>query len=185
MSDRNRPVLLNDGGQPTQGPPPTPPVPPGPAMPPRPAAPPTAALIKVGFWTRFAAAIVDLIVVGIPCWIIVAVAGAGAVMGGGRGGPSPAGMAGFGVAQMLILIISLAYSIGLIGSRGQTVGMMALKIKVVPTTGGEMTYGRATLRWVGSILSGAIVYLGYLWIAWDPDKQAWHDKIANTYVVKV
>ena len=91
---------------------------------------------------------------------------------------------GFGIAQVLLLVISLAYSIGLIGWKGQTVGMMALRIKVVLTTGQPVDYGRAALRWVGSIISGMVLCLGYLWIAWDPDKQAWHDKIAGTYVVK-
>jgi len=96
-------------------------------------------------------------------------------------------MAAIGAMQAvnwLFALVSIAYSIVLIGWKGQTVGMMALRIKVVPTVGGEMTYGRAALRWVGSILSGVACLLGYLWIAWDADKQAWHDKIASTYVVQ-
>ena len=47
-----------------------------------------------------------------------------------------------------------------------------------------MTFGLAFLRWVGYILSGIFLYLGFLWIAWDGRKQGWHDKIAGTVVVR-
>lgn len=178
MSSGQGPVQPGAGGQPVQGqPPPVPPVQ-------RPAAPPATGLQKVGFWTRFVAYLVDMIVVGIPCGIIMAVAGGGIMAAAHMGAPSGAAAGGFGIAQVLLLVISLAYSIGLIGWKGQTVGMMALRIKVVLTTGQPVDYGRAALRWVGSIISGMVLCLGYLWIAWDPDKQAWHDKIAGTYVVK-
>jgi uncharacterized RDD family membrane protein YckC len=30
-----------------------------------------------------------------------------------------------------------------------------------------------------------VLGLGFLWILKDPDRQAWHDRIAGTYVVKV
>ena len=79
----------------------------------------------------------------------------------------------------------IAYWVVLIGNeRGQTVGMMALNIRVVDTnTGGPIGYGRAFLRllmmWIGSIP----IYLGWLWMLWDPQKQTWHDKVANTFVV--
>jgi uncharacterized RDD family membrane protein YckC len=35
-----------------------------------------------------------------------------------------------------------------------------------------------------SIVSGAVIFIGYLWAFWDKNKQTWHDKVANTYVVK-
>jgi len=79
----------------------------------------------------------------------------------------------------------IAYWVVLIGNeRGQTVGMMALNIRVVDTnTGGPIGYGRAFLRllmmWIGSIP----IYLGWFWMLWDPQKQTWHDKVANTFVV--
>jgi uncharacterized RDD family membrane protein YckC len=37
----------------------------------------------------------------------------------------------------------------------------------------------------GKIISYVVIYLGFLWIIWDQRKQGWHDKIANTYVVRV
>ncbi len=47
-----------------------------------------------------------------------------------------------------------------------------------------MTFGVAFLRWVGSLISGLFLWLGYLWIAIDGRKQGWHDKIAATLVVR-
>jgi uncharacterized RDD family membrane protein YckC len=61
-----------------------------------------------------------------------------------------------------------------------------LDIRVIDyATGGSLGYGKAFLRWIGRIVSGAICLLGYLWMIWDKEKQTWHDKIAGTVVVPV
>jgi hypothetical protein len=39
------------------------------------------------------------------------------------------------------------------------------------------------LRFVGYIVSGAVLSLGFLWVALDGKRQGWHDKLARTYVV--
>jgi uncharacterized RDD family membrane protein YckC len=79
----------------------------------------------------------------------------------------------------------IAYWVILVGNaRGQTVGMMALNIRVVDTaTGGPIGYGRSFLRWIMMLIGSIPIYLGYFWMLWDPQKQTWHDKVANTYVV--
>lgn len=71
------------------------------------------------------------------------------------------------------------------GTTGQTIGKKILGLKVVQSTGEPMTLGIAFLRWVGYIISGLILYLGFIWIAFDGKKQGWHDKIAGTCVIKV
>ena len=38
---------------------------------------------------------------------------------------------------------------------------------------------------VGGFLSAPFFYLGFLWVPWDADKQAWHDKVFRTYVVSI
>jgi uncharacterized RDD family membrane protein YckC len=48
-----------------------------------------------------------------------------------------------------------------------------------------MTFGLAFLRWVGYIISAVVLYLGFVWIAFDAKKQGWHDKIAGTVVIRV
>jgi uncharacterized RDD family membrane protein YckC len=52
------------------------------------------------------------------------------------------------------------------------------------TTGGQPSTGRLVLRYVGYFVSLIPLALGYLWIAWDPRKQSFHDKIARTVVVR-
>ncbi|MFA4916294.1 MAG: RDD family protein [Syntrophales bacterium] len=86
---------------------------------------------------------------------------------------------------IVIIIIYMLYFIYFHGIAGQTPGKMILGLKVVRTTGDKMTLGIAFLRWVGYIISSLFLYLGFLWIAFDGKKQGWHDKIADTVVVRV
>jgi uncharacterized RDD family membrane protein YckC len=89
------------------------------------------------------------------------------------------------IAYVLLIVAVIAYYVILQGGpTGQTVGMKALHIRVVDfNTGTPIGYGRAFLRFlVQSILSG-ILYLGYLWMLWDREKQTWHDKASNSVVV--
>jgi uncharacterized RDD family membrane protein YckC len=67
---------------------------------------------------------------------------------------------------------------------GQTPGKSLMKIKVIKMDGSPISDTDAILRYVGYYISGFFLLLGYLWAIWDENKQGWHDKIANTYVVK-
>jgi uncharacterized RDD family membrane protein YckC len=68
---------------------------------------------------------------------------------------------------------------------GQTPGRQALKIRITNLQGGPITTGQAWGRSLfKSFISGSIFYLGYLWMLWDPMKQGWHDKVANTLVLR-
>lgn len=123
---------------------------------------------RAGFWRRFAGAFVDGLVVGIATGILKAVLGT-------RPGT------GLGV------VVSAAYFTAFIGAeRGQTLGQMALGIRVIGLdTGRSIGYGRALLRWFVSLFSALVFLLGYLWMLWDSEKQCWHDKAANDVVVPV
>ncbi|MEO5723614.1 MAG: RDD family protein [Ilumatobacteraceae bacterium] len=68
---------------------------------------------------------------------------------------------------------------------GQSWGQQALHVRVVDAqTGQPIGTGRTFGRTFARILSGAVCYLGYLWMLWDPRKQTWHDKIVGTVVVR-
>jgi uncharacterized RDD family membrane protein YckC len=87
------------------------------------------------------------------------------------------------IGDLLSGAISAAYFTYLFG-RGQTLGMMAMKIKLTRTDGTyPIGYTRGLLRYVGTIISALVIGIGYLWIVIDKDNQGWHDKIADTYVV--
>lgn len=64
-----------------------------------------------------------------------------------------------------------------------TVGKRALGLKVVDLEGRRISFGRATGRYFGKFLS-SLLYIGYLMIFWTKKKQALHDMIASTLVVR-
>jgi uncharacterized RDD family membrane protein YckC len=39
------------------------------------------------------------------------------------------------------------------------------------------------VRGLGGFISLAVLGLGYIWVAFDPERQSWHDKIAGTTIV--
>jgi len=66
-----------------------------------------------------------------------------------------------------------------------TPGKMAIRAKVVDAkTGGVPSVGQCIGRYFAYFLSTIPLGLGYLWVAFDPKKQAWHDKLAGTVVVR-
>jgi uncharacterized RDD family membrane protein YckC len=125
---------------------------------------------RSGFWRRFGAWIIDAIIIGIVELVVFVIFRHSA---GARG--------------VLNLVISLGYGTLLEGSaRGQTVGKMALGIRVYDfRQGGSIGYGRAFIRQIVKIISALVIFLGYLWMLWDKEKQCWHDKAANDVVVPV
>ena len=127
------------------------------------------ALSYAGIGSRFVALLIDAILVSVVGGII------GAIFSQGPGEP------GSGVVN---LIIGVAYYVYFIGSSGLTLGGRLLGCKVVDANGQIPGYGTAAIRYVMSIVSGAVILIGYLWAFWDKNKQTWHDKVANTYVVK-
>lgn len=66
---------------------------------------------------------------------------------------------------------------------GRTIGMRLLGLRVVGADGQPISYGLAVIRWLGMLLSAAVILIGFIWVAFDARKQGWHDKIASTFVV--
>lgn len=82
-------------------------------------------------------------------------------------------------------LVGAAYAILLwVNWNGQTLGKKVMKIKVIREDGKKLDYKTAVIRYLGYFLSSIPLLLGFLWVIWDEKKQAWHDKIAGTYVVK-
>ena len=84
-----------------------------------------------------------------------------------------------------VFVLLLAYHIGFWTWKGTTVGGIICQLRVVRVDGAPLGFADALVRGLSSIFSLAVLGLGGLWILRDPERQAWHDKIAGTYVVKV
>jgi uncharacterized RDD family membrane protein YckC len=90
-----------------------------------------------------------------------------------------------GLAHVVSFVAGLTYWIGSWSAFGATPGKMALGQQIVHAqTGDRIGPGACFLRYIGTMISGLVLCVGYLWIIWDPQKQAWHDKIANTRVIR-
>ncbi len=67
---------------------------------------------------------------------------------------------------------------------GATPGKWLLECEVVDAaTGRRLTWRQAGLRLLGYLVSAMLLYLGFLWIAFDRRKQGLHDKLAGTLVL--
>jgi uncharacterized RDD family membrane protein YckC len=115
-------------------------------------------LPRAGFWERMGAGFLDLILVAILSGLV---------------GGLPLG-----------LLVALAYFAGMWAWRGTTVGGIVLNLKVVRYDGQQMNFAVALVRGLMAAFSAIVFFLGFLWIAWDSEKQAWHDKLAGTVVVR-
>lgn len=90
----------------------------------------------------------------------------------------------YGGARIFFLWL-LVYHIVAWALKGTTVGGMICNLRVVRVDGGPLSFGDTLIRGLSSIFSIAALGIGCLWILRDPDNQAWHDRFAGTYVVKV
>jgi uncharacterized RDD family membrane protein YckC len=122
----------------------------------------TARLHPADFWTRFAALLLDSLILIVPEIVV------GLLL--------PFG--GFAV-WFLYNWLMLAYN------NGQTVGKAVLKIRILRPDTSPIDEGTAAARAGMSLVSSLPFGLGYLWAAWDPDRRTWHDMVANTRAFRV
>lgn len=83
------------------------------------------------------------------------------------------------------LLVGLAYFAGMWAWKGTTIGGIVLNLQVVRQDGQPMNFLTALVRSVAAVFSALMLFLGFFWIAWDREKQGWHDKIAGTVVVRL
>ena len=81
---------------------------------------------------------------------------------------------------------SVIYGI-MLPALGGTPGMRIIGLRIVKASDDLSTIGllASTLRYLGFLFSIIVFYIGVIWIAFDPEKQGWHDKIAHTRVIYV
>jgi uncharacterized RDD family membrane protein YckC len=140
------------------------------------------ALEFAGFWRRFAAFIIDAIAISILTSIVLPFHNIPHFWNNVSAWYFFPLMA---INNFLSTLITIAYPVVFWTWRGQTPGKMVMNIKVIRTDGSNITLGYALLRYLGYIVCCLTIGIGFLWIAFDARKQGLHDKIADTYVVKL
>jgi uncharacterized RDD family membrane protein YckC len=114
---------------------------------------------RAGFWIRMGALFIDCVLIGVVIGIL---------------DPPDQfwllGLAGYGALMWKL--------------KGTTIGGIVCGIRVVRRDGAPLNWDTAIVRALGCFLSFVVAGLGFLWIVFDPERQAWHDKIAGTLVVR-
>jgi uncharacterized RDD family membrane protein YckC len=119
----------------------------------------TAAMPRAGFWIRMVALFIDALLVGVILHMLH--------------------------EHHLHLLVLAAYGAVMWKLRGSTVGGIVFDLRVVRLDGRAVDWETSIVRALGCFLSLAVAGLGFIWIAFDANNQAWHDKIAGTVVVRV
>lgn len=147
-----------------------------------------------GFFIRFVAYVIDILILGLVQTIMII---------------PLLGLLGFGISlepelteEETITFFSFLFGLGALyhvifialgwlyfalmqsGTRQATIGKMAVGIYVTDIDGDRLSFARATLRYFGKYVSGAILMIGYLMALFTQKRQALHDIIANSIVVK-
>jgi uncharacterized RDD family membrane protein YckC len=121
---------------------------------------------RAGFWVRVAALALDLVLFAFA--MIVA--------GGHEGDEHPG---------RLLAFLWLTYCVVMWAWKGTTIGGIVIGLRVVRLDGRPVDFPVALIRGLACILSVAALGLGLVWAGIDPEKRAWHDRIAGTMMLKV
>ena len=124
-----------------------------------------------GFGDRLVAVIIDSILLWVVNAIITDI--------------SSGNIGSITLMYIVIVGINYGYFAGMESSaRMSTIGKGAMGLKVCDMNGERISFGRATGRYFSKIISGMILLIGYLMVIWSDKKQALHDQIAGTLVIK-
>jgi uncharacterized RDD family membrane protein YckC len=143
------------------------------------------ALEFAGFWSRVAAYLIDAVIILVTMTILTPTWGLDI--------PPFEEITADPVAAFLTLrqffpllaVISGLYLVSFWVVRGQTLGKIALNIKLVGRDGECLTIGAAILRFIGYVIAPFTFFFVFIWIFFDRQNQGIHDKFADSYVVKV
>jgi len=85
----------------------------------------------------------------------------------------------------IFLLIFTGYFVYFLWRDGQTIGKMLLKVRVVSVDGQPLTLKKALLRSFSYLASILTLGIGFFWIKFDKNNEAWYDRISKTHVVKL
>ncbi len=122
-------------------------------------------VLYAGFWRRFGAGIIDMVILGVAVSILSFIFGNAA-----------------GIFNTLGAWLYFAFFESSV--KQATPGKMVLHLQVTDDHGRKLSFWRATGRHFAKIISAIILFIGYLMIGWTKKKQGLHDIIAKTLVIR-
>lgn len=144
-----------------------------------------------GFWIRFAAYLIDALIVGVAGMVIVGTFIMFVIASGesyDEDSASPAVVIAAVAMILLLIVINWLYEALLTSSvRGATIGKQALGLRIVRADGAQLSFGRATARhFLKTMITPLVPFaIGYLMAAFTNRKRALHDMLADTLVVRL
>jgi uncharacterized RDD family membrane protein YckC len=131
-----------------------------------------------GFWVRVGAALIDTVLICIVIWPVLTAVYGPDYWSGDRLIQGPLD---FLVSWVLPAVAVVLFWL----ARQATPGKMAIGARIVDAkTGGKPTTRQLVIRYLGYYVAMLPLFIGILWVAFDPRKQGWHDKLAGTVVVR-
>lgn len=144
----------------------------------------TGTMEYAGFWIRFAAKIIDSLILWVVNFIVGLVGmGLMALMTTSEAAPIAAVIVNL-VVFFLQMAINIGYITWFLGKYAATPGKMAIGLKVVTPENTKISYWRAFGRYFAEILSSLILCIGYIMAGFDDEKRALHDRICSTRVIR-
>lgn len=132
----------------------------------------------VGFWPRVGASLIDTLLLMLICMPLVTWAYGWKYWSSTTLVQGPVDFLINWVFPAIAVVLFWVY-------RQATPGKMAIGARILDATAGDApTTGQLVVRYLGYYVSIIPLFLGILWVAFDPRKQGWHDKLAGTVVVR-
>lgn len=128
-----------------------------------------------GFWIRFAASIIDNIIIFVALIPIAMLLGWESTYSSGLSS---------GIEWLWQILFAVFFVFCWVKFAG-TPGKRLLRLKVLnERTGENITVGQGIIRYIGYFPAILVLFIGLIWVAFDSKKQGWHDKMAKTVVVR-
>ena len=121
--------------------------------------------IYAGFWQRFLAGIIDLIILIVIEVILIFIPIIGWILS--------------------LFVTWLYFAIQHSSTKQATFGMRALDIKIADENHGKIGFWRATGNFYLTVISAFIVFIGFFMIAFTSRKQGFHNLISRTLCIKI
>lgn len=131
-----------------------------------------------GFWIRVAATLIDTLIISVFTIPLLFMFYGNQMLLDDSIIKGPADLIISYILPAIAVVVFWVY-------KSATPGKIVLKLKILDAkTGEQITVRQSIIRYFGYFVSMIPLFFGIFWVAWDSKKQAWHDKIAGTVVVR-